>query len=297
MRPTRTTLENTLRIYVNQRYWAGIGFMQELCDAIVDEGVKNPRPEIDDLTNMMLNTEDPDTHTKLSKLKKNTKWQHFLYVYYLPLERMLTLQIAGHETTSGTLEFVICHLLSNPNTYHKAHQEGDNILENDAISYQHLSKLTYLEACIKEALRYEGPLTTLARRAKRPTTLAGKYDIDTDTDLVCPLKKIHRDPAVWGPDADTFRPEQTKMFDPVSGLRVPFGIGMRSCIGRISTEQEMPRCLALMLQKFQIELANSNHMIGLKSTLTSPPAGPEIKVRRQHGQIRDGRTTESRIGA
>lgn len=156
---------------------------------------------------------------------------------------------------------------------------GDN-----AITYNHLSKLKYVDACIKEALRFEGPLTVFTRRPKKPTVLAGKYAVETDTDLACVMKKIHRDPAVWGDDADQFRPERMIPFDPAPGSWIPFGVGIRSCIGRTFAWQEMLISIALILQRFQVELADPNYVLQLKSTLTIKPAGLELRVRRRPGK-------------
>lgn len=64
-RATRTQLENKLRFQANQKYWADIDSMHKLCEDVLQERVKNPRPEINDLLNVMLNTEDPVTHEKL----------------------------------------------------------------------------------------------------------------------------------------------------------------------------------------------------------------------------------------
>lgn len=66
-RSQRTFVENKLRYFANQKYWSDIDAMHKLCDEIIDERLNNPKPEINDLLNVMLHTEDPVTHQKLDR--------------------------------------------------------------------------------------------------------------------------------------------------------------------------------------------------------------------------------------
>lgn len=284
-RSTRSALENTLRYSSNKRYWDGIRLMHELCDSLVEERINNPQPEIDDLLNVMLNEEDPETHTKLSR--ENIRFQMATFLVSFPLlvkNTLLICKAAGHETTAGTMAFLFYHLLANSEAYHRCQKAEDEVIGDDAIEHKHLSQLVYLDACIKEALRYEGPITVVTRRAKDSTKLDGKYEIDTETDLVCSIKKVHRDPAVWGDDADQFRPERMIPFEPVQNSWIPFGVGMRSCIGRVFATQEILINVALILQRFQVELADPSCRLVLKSTLSIKPGGFALKVRRRPGK-------------
>jgi cytochrome P450/NADPH-cytochrome P450 reductase len=177
----------------------------------------------------------------------------------------LTAQIAGHETTSGTLSFLFYHLLKNPNKYHKAQKEVDQVLGDDAITLQHLPKLKYVDACIKEALRFQGPITAFSRHCKKKTDiLAGKYPIDTDKIILVNLRGLHHDPAVWGNDHDQYVPERMLEFDKIPpGAFKPFGTGMRACIGRAFSEQEMLIIVALILQRFQVDMADPSYNLGM----------------------------------
>lgn len=143
----------------------------------------------------------------------------------------------------------------------------------------------YIEACAKETLRYGGPINFLTRRAKETTKLAGKYEVTPKTRLVGLLKGLHHDHAIWGEDADEFKPERMIPSNKIpEGAFRPFGAGIRSCIGRTFAEQEIILCVALILQRFQVELADPNYVMHLKSTLTIKPDGLELKVRRRPGK-------------
>ena len=181
------------------------------------------------------------------------------------------LKVAGHETTSGTLSFVFYHLLRNPDKLVAAQEEVDRIIGNNAIEEKHLPQLKYVEACIREALRFQGPIGVLGVRAKNPTKLAGKYEIDPSWHIQCNLHGMHHDPKVWSDDADVFRPERLLNGGWESLPRnawKPFGNGARACIGRALAEQEMILNMALILQRFQVEMANPSYDLRMFSGIS-----------------------------
>lgn len=101
------------------------------------------------------------------------------------------------------------------------------------------------------------------------------------------LKALHHDPTVWGDDHDEFKPEimlraNFEKLPPNSWK--PFGNGMRSCIGRGFAEQEMLINIALVLQRFQLQLADPTYELELKSTLTIKPWNFRMKARRRTGK-------------
>jgi cytochrome P450/NADPH-cytochrome P450 reductase len=90
----------------------------------------------------------------------------------------------------------------------------------------------------------------------------GKYAVDPKDQIMMNLYGLHHDPKVWGDDANVFRPER---FLDGGWERLPknswkaFGDGARACIGRTFAEQEMIMVVALILQKFQVELADPSY--------------------------------------
>lgn len=133
-----------------------------------------------------------------------------------------------------------------------------------------MPKLKYIDACLKEALRFQGPINALGRHCKNKTEiLAGKYEIDSEKLLYINLPGLHHDPTVWGEDHDVYKPERMLQFDKIPlGAWKPFGTGMRACIGRAFTEQEMLIIVALILQRFQVEMADPSYNLS-RSPLTS----------------------------
>jgi cytochrome P450 / NADPH-cytochrome P450 reductase len=216
---------------------------------------------------------------------------------------LIQTKVAGHETTSGTLGFLFYHLLKNPEKYLKAQQEVDQVLGEGPLEGKHLSQLVYVKYAIYEALRFMGPISLNGKHAIKPTKIGGKYYVEPDDHIFVNLRPFMHDPKVWGEDADEYRPERFLNGGyenlPPNAFKA-FGDGPRACIGRGFAEQEMIMVSALILQKFQVEMADPSyelstnplslgktyidHVIDVKVTLTLKPQDFKIKVRRRTGR-------------
>jgi cytochrome P450/NADPH-cytochrome P450 reductase len=161
------------------------------------------------------------------------------------------------------------HLLKNPEIYHKAQAEVDQVVGNDALELKHISQLKYLEACLRETLRFQGPINVIVVTPKADTVIGSKYRVKKGTGILFNLAGFHHDPKVWGDDAELFKPE--RFLDgksealPPNAFK-PFGNGMRACIGRAFAEQEMLLATAMVLQRFQAEFVDPSYNLGMHST-------------------------------
>lgn len=186
------------------------------------------------------------------------------------------------------LSFLFYYLLKNPTAYKKAQEEVDTVIGRRKITVEDLSKLPYINAVMRETLRLRPTAPSIAVHAhptknkESPVTLAnGKYVLNEDEPIVILLSKLHRDPAVYGPDPDEFRPE--RMLDeefnklPKNAWK-PFGNGMRGCIGRPFAWQEALLVVAILLQNFNFQLDNSSYDLRIKQTLTVKPKDFHIRA-------------------
>lgn len=104
---------------------------------------------------------------------------------------------AGHETTSGLLSFLFYCLLDNPRVYSKLQEEVDTVVGNSTVTFEHMSKLPYLEACLRETLRLYPTAPALTLVAKGDQIVAdGRYLIKDGENILLLLDKLHRDPEV-----------------------------------------------------------------------------------------------------
>ncbi len=104
------------------------------------------------------------------------------------------------------LSFLFHYLLVTPRAYQAIRREVDEVCGGDDIELQHLSKLKYVDASLKEALRLQptAPAWTVAP-VKDEVICDGKYKIKGGAAISVMLHALHRDPAVWGDDVEEFR--------------------------------------------------------------------------------------------
>ncbi|KAJ4296385.1 hypothetical protein N0V90_006430 [Kalmusia sp. IMI 367209] len=246
------------------QYWENVELLRKTSQEVIDKRKQNPT-EKKDLLNGMLNGVDTKTGEKMTEESI--------------IDNMITFLIAGHETTSGLLSFTFYYLLKNPSAYERAQNEVDEVIGKNPITVDHLTKLPFLNAVLRESLRLSPTAPAIGLHAKEDTTLGGKYECKKGVPIVALLPKLHRDPLVWGEDAEEFRPE--RMLDEEFERRnnefphcwKPFGNGMRACIGRPFAWQEALLVVAILLQNFNFSMEDPSYQLQIKQTLTIKPKG------------------------
>ncbi|KAI0479504.1 cytochrome P450 [Xylariaceae sp. FL0804] len=239
------------------KYEADIEVLQRTASEVLQARKKNPNDK-KDLMNAMLNGVDPKTGCKMSDQSI--------------IDNLVTFLIAGHETTSGTLSFAFYELLKNPEAYRKVQQEVDEVVGKGPVKVEHLSKIPYTTAVIRETLRLDSPITLINVVSMEDTLLGGKYPIAKDEGVTMFIKQAHLDPEVFGLDAKEFKPERM--------LDEPFnnGNGARACIGRPFAMQEMLLTMIVLFQNFNFVYHDPSYRLALKQTLTIKPDGFQMRA-------------------
>ena len=202
--------------------------------------------------------------------------------------QMVTFLAAGHETTSGLLSFALFQLLTNPATMAAARAEVDRVLGADAPRGEDLADLRFIEQVLMETLRLWPTAPAFGLAARDDTVLGGRYAITTTDTILVLLPVLHRDPAVW-PEPEAFRPER---FAPAAiaarpaNAWKPFGNGQRGCIGRGFALQEAVLVMAMILQRFDLEMADPAYRLEVVETLTMKPRGFFMRARRRQAPTR-----------
>ncbi|KAI0007502.1 cytochrome P450 [Xylariaceae sp. FL0662B] len=248
------------------KYWEDIGVLRETAEGVLEER-KSRKSERKDLLDAMLNGVDSKTGQHMSDESITNN--------------LITFLIAGHETTSGLLSFTFYELLKHPDAYRKAQEEVDTVIGKGPITIDHVSKLPYITAILRETLRMNSPITLFSVVSKEDTLLAGKYPVQKDESIAMFIQKAHQDPAVYGDDAQEFKPE--RMLDdnfnklPKNAWK-PFGNGLRGCIGRPFAWQEAMLAMAMLLQNFNFVADDPTYRLALKQTLTVKPKGFRMRA-------------------
>jgi cytochrome P450 len=170
-------------------------------------------------------------------------------------DEVLTLFVAGHETTALTLAWLFTFLDGRPGILDRMRGEVDDVLRGRDPTFEDVPKLVYLRQVVEETLRLRPPAPTIARDVVREDEIGG-YRVSPG-DVVFPfLWATHRHPAFW-PDAETFDPDRfsaERSMDRHSWAFVPFSGGPRSCIGNMFALVEASILLAEMLNRFDLDV-------------------------------------------
>lgn len=211
---------------------------------------------------------------------------------------LMTMLIAGHETTAAVLTWAIFLLAQHPAKMKKAQAEIDSVLSHEEITFESVKKLEYLRLIVVEVLRLYPQPPLLIRRSLTLDQLPGGYNGDKNgynlpagTDVFISVYNLHRSPYFWD-KPDEFEPERFLVqkrsevegwagFDPsrspgalypneiISDFAfLPFGGGPRKCVGDQFALMESTVALAMLLQKFNVELRGSPDSVELVTGAT-----------------------------
>jgi cytochrome P450 len=171
----------------------------------------------------------------------------------LLIDEILTLVVAGHETTASGLNWTWYLLSQHPDAEARLHAELDAVPDEPAPSLAHIEQLAYTQQVINEALRLYPPGWLLSRRTVQPDVLSG-YEIPAGTNVLLPLYLLHRHPRYWK-DPDLFLPERFAPDHDAERPRfayMPFAAGPRHCIGETFALYEMLMHLHRVARHFRL---------------------------------------------
>lgn len=173
---------------------------------------------------------------------------------------LLSMLVAGHETTGSVLTWTLYLLAKNPVQMQKAQHEVDDILgSRQQPDMQDYTKLKYVMRCVNESMRLYPHPPVLLRRAMIQDELPGGYTVPRGQDVMISVYNIHHSPAVWD-DAEAFQPERFSLDAPTPNEQntdyrfIPFSGGPRKCIGDQFALMEAVIAVAVMLHQFDFEL-------------------------------------------
>ncbi|KAJ8426577.1 hypothetical protein Cgig2_001246 [Carnegiea gigantea] len=110
---------------------------------------------------------------------------------------LLSMLVAGHETTGSVLTWTVYLLSKDPSSLSKAKEEVDRVLQGRRPSYEDTKELKFLARCITESLRLYPHPPVLLRRAQVSDILPGNYKVNAGQDIMISVYNIHHSPQVW----------------------------------------------------------------------------------------------------
>ena len=185
-------------------------------------------------------------------------------------DELLSLLLAGHETTATAMSWALYWTHSLPEVKEKLIQELKTV--SDPTDWMSIFRLPYLTAVCNETLRINPvAMLTFPRVVEEPVELLG-YNIPPKTVVIGCIYLLHHREDLY-PQADEFKPERflDRQFSPYEFM--PFGGGVRRCVGEALAQFEMKIVLATILSNYNLELAESQPVQAKRRGVTLAPAG------------------------
>jgi cytochrome P450 len=253
----------------NVRFKRALATLDRQVYAVIEKARRAQREgaaqRVPTLLSMLLSARDADTSQGLTDRELR--------------DEVITLFLAGHETTALLMTWGFVLLAKHPDVLDKMREEVDQVVGDRPVTAIDVQQLHYLRRVIDEVLRVRSPVWCTARDAASPDSILG-FAVEKG-DLVMPMFFLtHQHPAFWqNPevfDPDRFLPERSKGRHHWSYL--PFSMGPRICIGNIFSLTEAALLFATLLQ--QVEWSMGEGEVLADPTITLRPKGPvPVRIR------------------
>jgi cytochrome P450 len=183
------------------------------------------------------------------------------------VDQLVTLLLAGHETTATALAWTFERLTRNPALLQRTAQAAQN--GDDA----------WLDAVCKESLRSRPVVFEIGRKVTEDVELAG-YRIPAGTMLAPSIDLVHHDPRYY-PEADEFRPQRFVDQRADTSVWLPFGGGIRRCLGATFAQVEMRTVLREVLRRVELAPTTARaETVRVRHVTLVPKQGAMATVRR-----------------
>ncbi|KAL1868055.1 hypothetical protein Daus18300_006036 [Diaporthe australafricana] len=202
---------------------------------------------------------------------------------------------AGAYTVNAALQSFFYHLLRNPETLRKAREEVDDAVKNGrctskVVSFSDAQQLHYIQACIKEALRFFTPVPMgLPRSVPAGGLTIGDRTFTEGTILSVNPWVVHRSTELWGSDARLFVPERWFRDDAAELERkyfIPFGAGYNSCPGHYIAKMELSKITATILRDYDLHLVDETRKWKWRAYFTVVPKGWPVYVNQRGNETK-----------
>jgi cytochrome P450 len=218
---------------------------------------KESKERHDDLLGMYMEMKDEETGETMSDA--------------LLRDELVTLVLAGHETTANALTFVLYLLSQHPDVLRTLENEVSSVLGNRAPALSDLPKMPYTQQVIEEVMRLYPPAWCMERQAIDEDAVNG-FRIPKGAIIGVAPWVTHRLPRLW-PNPEGFDPSRFSKEEKEKRHKhayLPFGSGPRTCIGNAFAMMEMQLILPMIVQRHRLDLVPGFRM-ELEPTITLRP--------------------------
>jgi cytochrome P450 len=171
-------------------------------------------------------------------------------------DELITLLVAGHETTATSLSWAVERLVRHPEKLERLRDEASDGEE-------------YLTATIQETLRLRPVISIVLRKLTEPVEIGG-YELPAGISVAPSVYLVHRNPEIY-PEPDRFLPERFLEKPPGTYTWIPFGGGVRRCLGASFAQFEMAVVLKELVKRHQIRPAKPRPERVFRRAITETP--------------------------
>jgi len=210
----------------------------------------------------------------------------------LVLSESMQLLVAGHETSSNGLSWLLYLLSSRPDCLERVREEFYSVLGDEPLTYAHVPRFEFTTRVIMEALRLYPPFWMIDRMAVADDRI-GDVAIPAGSTVIVYVYGAHHAPRYW-PDPETFDPERftqanAKLHTPFTHL--PFGGGPRGCIGGNYAMLQILMILSDLLRRYDLQLTPGQTIEARPMVILRPKHGILMNfteaVAREAGKLSD----------
>jgi cytochrome P450 len=210
--------------------------LDQILYRIIDERLASPKQDAVDLLGMLLLAEKENNSGKIRKEQVR--------------DEIITLLIAGHETTGYTLAMALWLIAADSSLQQRLRAEADAAMASGAVDFE---KCPLSEAVVNETLRLYPAAWIIGRKLKADEIFEG-YLLKSGAQLQTGIIALQRNPKYWS-DPDSFKPERFlgENAEPaVKQAFMPFGAGPRKCIGSVFAMLEMQTAIYAILKDYRL---------------------------------------------
>lgn len=196
-------------------------------------------------------------------------------------DQVLLLLFAGHETLTSAIVSFCLLLAQNPDVMAKVRAEQQQFPATEPLTLEQLKQMTYLEQVLREVLRLIPPVRGIFRTVINPCEFGG-YEIPKGWNVVSGITQTHQDSQLY-PEPHRFDPDRfssDRSAKPFS--YVPFGGGLRECLGKEFARLEMKLFAAKIVREFEWELLPDQDLDLIALPAPHPSDGLRVKFRRNY---------------
>ena len=222
----------------------------------------------EDLMSLLLNARDPETSETMSDKQVR--------------DEVLTLLLAGHETTANALSWTWYLLSKNPGAARRMQEEIDRVLAGRMPELRDTPALVFTKMVVQESMRLYPPAWGMSRHVEADDVIGG-YKIKAGSTMFISQYLIHRNPANWenpeGFDPERFLPERAESRPRFAYF--PFGGGGRLCIGKDFAMLEAQLIVSAIARRFALELVPGHPVEPEPLVTLRPKHGIMVSLRRR----------------